>query len=132
MYFCWYSSPVYCYVTESYAVLVDFCQSHKGHQRSSSVVTPSQAVLGWSQLLLPKLGAYWNDHPLSIEKPHSSRGRKELNTCLHPHTLKLSVHAGMLFQFSSDNPGNAAYWTFSCRSWAQLVGDGDDIITELA
>ena len=41
-------------------------------------------------------------------------------------------------QFSSfwfDNPGNAAspmQRRFSCRSWTPLVGDGDDIITELA
>ena len=41
-------------------------------------------------------------------------------------------------QFSSfwfDNPGNAASpidRRFSCRSWAPLVGDGDDITTELA
>jgi len=38
-------------------------------------------------------------------------------------------------QFSRfDNPGNAAspIRRFSCRSWAPLVGDGDDIITELA
>ena len=40
-------------------------------------------------------------------------------------------------QFSSfcfDNPGNAASpinRRFSCRSWAPLVGDSDDIITEL-
>jgi len=41
-------------------------------------------------------------------------------------------------QFSSfwfDNPGNTVstiHRRFSCRSWAPLVGDGDDIITELA
>ena len=47
------------------------------------------------------------------------------------------AHPGSV-QFSSfwfDNPGNAASpinRRFSCRSWAPLVGDGDDIITELA
>jgi len=41
-------------------------------------------------------------------------------------------------QFSSfwfDDPGNAAtpiHTRYSCRSWAPLMGDSDDIITELA
>ena len=47
----------------------------------------------------------------------------------------LQKELSLFSSFWFDNPGNAAspiYGRFSCRSLAPLVGDGDDIITELA
>ena len=40
-----------------------------------------------------------------------------------------SVHFDLITQENAASPIDRR---FSCRSWAPLVGDGDDIITELA